>query len=97
MESTRNEKAGTQAEVEFLTVEDVGKILRVSYMTVIRRFAKERGVVDVGEGRKRLLRIPRYALDRFIAEHSPRPGSPEPSRRRLRRSLRISRHLLGLE
>jgi hypothetical protein len=60
---------------EYLTPEEVGRILRVHRDSVIRRFEGRPGVLDLGApecGKKRqyrVLRIPRAAVDRFIAEH----------------------------
>jgi hypothetical protein len=61
--------------VEFLTVEQAAEILQVSTKTIIRRFEKRPGVVDLGapEGRfkrrRRVLRIPRATLEKFLVEN----------------------------
>ena len=58
-------------ELEYLTVEEVAKLLRVSAVTATRRFQNETGVLNLGlEGGNRRLRIPRHVLNRFIAERS---------------------------
>ena len=59
-------------EIEYLTVTQVAAILNVSTDTVIRRFGNESGVIDLGspetqrKRRYRLLRIPRYVLNRVL-------------------------------
>ena len=63
-------------ESEYLTPMQVAKILNVTHYTVMRRFSKEPGVIDLtpkdkkkpGTRRKRLLRIPRGVLSRFLDE-----------------------------
>ena len=66
----------TPANQSYLTIAEVAAILRISDETVIRRFAGREGVIDLGTAeamhrrRKRLLRIPMSALQRFIAERS---------------------------
>jgi hypothetical protein len=61
-------------EPEYLTAEEVAKILRVGLDTVYRRFGGYPGVIDLGGEKRvygrphRILRIPRSALNRFIAE-----------------------------
>jgi hypothetical protein len=58
----------------YLTPDEVAAILSVSVTTVIRQFAKLEGVLDLGspaschKRRKRILRIPRSTLDRYISE-----------------------------
>jgi hypothetical protein len=62
-------------ELDFLTVSEVAAILRVSPDTVIRRFTDEAGVIDIGfpesnrKRRYRVLRIPRYVLERVLESH----------------------------
>jgi len=57
---------------EFLTVAEVASHLRVSTDTVIRKFEKVSGVLDLGseetrsKRRHRVLRIPRSVLNKFI-------------------------------
>jgi hypothetical protein len=62
-------------DTEYLTPHEVAKILRIHPTTVIQRFAKYPGVIDVapekpvyGKRSHRTLRIPRSALNRFIEE-----------------------------
>jgi hypothetical protein len=63
---------------EYLTVERVATILQVSTDTVARQFGNADGVIDLGtpekllKRRKRILRIPRHTLERFIAERQVR-------------------------
>ena len=63
---------------EYLTVEQVATILQVSTNTALRRFGNMEGVIDLGtpetlhKRRKRILRIPRQTLERFIAERQVR-------------------------
>jgi Helix-turn-helix domain len=63
---------------EYLTSQEVAAILRVSRDTVIRRFERRAGVVDLGnpearfKRRYKVLRIPRETLERFIIENSVR-------------------------
>jgi hypothetical protein len=65
-------------EQEFLTVQQVAKILSVSTESVRRRFKRYPGVIDIGPPRPlygrafAVLRIPRGALQRFIEEHEAR-------------------------
>jgi hypothetical protein len=56
--------------MELLTVSDVAEVLKVSEDTVIRRFANRPGVVDLGGGKYRVLRIPRPVLEKFIMERT---------------------------
>jgi hypothetical protein len=59
---------------EYLTPEQVAVPLVCSPKTVIRKFEKIPGVIDLGtpEGRfkrrRRILRIPRSVLEKFLAE-----------------------------
>ena len=54
--------------------DEVATILNVSVTTVTRQFATLEGVIDLGsptschKRRKRILRIPRSTLERYIAE-----------------------------
>jgi hypothetical protein len=65
-----------QSQPEYLTVGEVGAILRLSPDSVARRFSGRDGVIDLGESermhkrRYRLLRISRTALNEFIQEMS---------------------------
>lgn len=62
----------------FYTVEEVGKILQVSSVTVTKWFSNYPGVLDLGTSEnvrlhkrgKKLLRIPPAVLERFIKENS---------------------------
>src|SRR6266481_9054101 len=64
---------------ELLTVSQVAEVLKVSEETVVRRFAKYKGVVDLGASdsrdkrRYRVLRIPKTIVERYLVERS---GSP---------------------
>jgi hypothetical protein len=57
---------------ELLTIEEVAKILNVSPDTVTRRFAKVKGVIDIGSPetpkrrRYRVLRIPKSVLEKYL-------------------------------
>jgi hypothetical protein len=59
---------------ELLTVAQVASILQVSEDTVLRRFAKEKGVIDLGSPetprrrRYRLLRIPKTVVEKFLLQ-----------------------------
>jgi hypothetical protein len=61
-----------QSATEWLTPQDVALELRVSTDTVMRRFAHEPGVIDLGtpetchHRRHRVLRIPRTTLNRVV-------------------------------
>jgi hypothetical protein len=65
-------------EQEFLTVQQVAKILAVSTSSVRRRFKRYPGVIDISPERAlyghayTVLRIPRGALQRFIEDHEAR-------------------------
>lgn len=58
----------------YLKPDEVAAILNVSVTTVTRQFATLEGVLDLGshtschKRRKRILRIPRSTLERYIAE-----------------------------
>jgi hypothetical protein len=59
---------------EFLSIDEVAQILGVSTATATRQFEFAEGVIDIGTAgslhrrRKRLLRVPRRTLDRYIVE-----------------------------
>ena len=59
---------------ELLTVKDVATVLKVSEDTVVRRFARMKGVIDLGVGetrhkrRYRVLRIPVAVVEKQLAE-----------------------------
>ena len=63
---------------EYLTPEQVGTILLISTDTVARKFGAMEGVIDLGspetmhKRQKRILRIPRQKLDRYIADRQVR-------------------------
>jgi hypothetical protein len=63
---------------ELLTVAQVAALLQVSPDTVMRRFARVKGVVDIGTAetpkrrRYRVLRIPRTVVERWAIEHGGR-------------------------
>ena len=63
---------------ELLTVAQVAVLLQVSPDTVMRRFARVKGVVDIGTAetpkrrRYRVLRIPRTVVERWVLEHGGR-------------------------
>jgi hypothetical protein len=63
---------------ELLTVAQVASLLQVSPDTVMRRFARVKGVVDIGTAetpkrrRYRVLRIPRTVVERWVLEHGGR-------------------------
>lgn len=52
----------------YLSVNQVAAILGVGRDTVVRIFADVPGIVDLGRGKYRKLRIPQSVLDRFITE-----------------------------
>jgi predicted nucleic acid-binding Zn ribbon protein len=60
--------------IEYLTVADVATILAVSDDTILKQFGALDGVIDIGtpgglyRRRKRILRIPRRTLERYIAD-----------------------------
>lgn len=61
-------------DVEFFTVIEAAKILKLSQQTIARRLGDFPGVADFGKRgtghhKNRLLRIPRQVLIDFIAEH----------------------------
>jgi hypothetical protein len=77
---------------ELLTVKDVATVLKISEDTVVRRFAKIKGVIDLGIGetrhkrRYRILRIPVAVVEKHLAELSGRAVSIEvPDRAERRR------------
>jgi hypothetical protein len=61
---------------ELLTVAQVATVLKVSEDTVVRRFAKVKGVIDLGTGetrnkrRYRVLRIPVAIVEGYLAKLS---------------------------
>jgi hypothetical protein len=79
---------------ELLTIEEVATILNVSPDTVTRRFAKVKGVIDIGSPetpkrrRYRVLRIPKTVVEKFLLARGgpveiktpPRPQKTEKSK-----------------
>jgi len=63
-----------QVSPEFLTVANVATILAVSEDTVLKQFGVLDGVIDIGtpgtihRRRKRVPRIPRRTLERYISD-----------------------------
>ncbi len=57
---------------DLLTVSEVAEILGVGYDTVVRRFSKVKGVIDLGSPetpkrrRYRVLRIPKSVVEKFL-------------------------------
>ena len=77
---------------ELLTASEAARILKCSEDTVVRRFARVKGVIDLGTGearnkrRYRILRIPVSVVEKYLAERSGAPVKieipPTPERRR---------------
>jgi hypothetical protein len=76
---------------ELLTVAQVAQLLQVAPDTVMRRFAKVKGVLDIGTAetpkrrRYRVLRIPRTVVEKWAIQHGgritvdiPPPALPAP-------------------
>ncbi len=63
------------AELELYTPKEVANILKVSVDSVIRKFEKVPGVIDLGtdetrfKRRYRVLRIPRSSLQKFLIDN----------------------------
>ena len=60
-----------------LTVQDVAHVLQCSENSVIRRFAKLDGVIDMGRAtlgvrRYRVLRIPKSVVERYLVSQQPK-------------------------
>lgn len=53
-------------ERAFLSVAEAATFLGVSHDTISRRFKNCPGVINVGEGKRVSLRIPRSVLEQFI-------------------------------
>lgn len=76
---------------ELLTVKDVAEVLKVGEDTVVRRFAKVKGVIDLGvaetrhKRRYRILRIPKSLVEKYLGELSGRSISIEVPERAERR------------
>jgi hypothetical protein len=66
------DNAGTLGD--YLTVDEIASMLRVSTDTVIRTFAGRPGVLELGrpetmhKRRYRVLRIPRSVLDKYLRD-----------------------------
>jgi hypothetical protein len=62
------------ADIEYLTPQEIGELLKVSVDTVVRKFEHRRGVLDLGSSesrftrRYRVLRIPRTVLEAYVIE-----------------------------
>ncbi len=78
---------------ELMTVKDVAEVLQCGEDSVIRRFAKMKGVIDLGVGetrrkrRYRILRIPKAVVKKHLADLSGRSIQievPERAERRRR-------------
>jgi hypothetical protein len=71
----KNKSATGTDAAEYLTPGEVAEILHVHKKTVMRRFANYPGVVDLAaptpkrETHRRLMRIPRVVLTKFLYEH----------------------------
>jgi hypothetical protein len=76
---------------ELMTVKDVAEVLKVAEDTVVRRFAKVKGVIDLGVGetrhkrRYRILRIPKEVVEKHLAQLGGRAISIEVPERAERR------------
>lgn len=64
------------ADTEYLTPQEIAKLLKVSTDTVVRKFENRKGVVDLGSSesrftrRYRVLRIPRSVFEAYLRETS---------------------------
>jgi hypothetical protein len=73
-DTTSGSSTAPRPLTEYLTVSDVAAILAVSDDTVLKQFGALGGVIDIGtpagmhRRRKRVLRIPRRTLERYIAD-----------------------------
>jgi hypothetical protein len=75
---------------DLLTVAQVAALLNCSPETVTRRFAREKGVIDLSTAgnskrrRYRVLRVPRQIVEKYVATRGGRitvdPPTPKPSR-----------------
>jgi hypothetical protein len=90
---------------ELLTVAQVATALKVSEDTVVRRFQRVKGVIDLGTGetrskrRYRVLRIPLSVVEKHLAELSGttvRIELPDRAERRRRSANWINRAILNL-
>ncbi|MGA9134940.1 MAG: helix-turn-helix domain-containing protein [Candidatus Sulfotelmatobacter sp.] len=68
---------------ELMTVPEVAALLNVSEETVTRRFAKVKGVIDLGspetpkKRRYRVLRIPQSVVEKYVLSKGGRVAMPE--------------------
>lgn len=64
------------ADIEYLTPQQISKLLKVSTNTVVRKFERRNGVLDLGSSesrftrRYRVLRIPRTVFEAYVIEAS---------------------------
>jgi hypothetical protein len=77
---------------ELMTVAQVAEILNCAEETVTRRFAREKGVIDLGspgnlrKRRYRVLRIPKTVVEKYVLVRGgritvePAPAKPRPSK-----------------
>jgi len=90
---------------ELLTVRDVATVLKCGEDSVVRRFAKVPGVIDLGtqetrnRRRYRVLRIPKNVVEKYLATRSGRPVQidiPEGAERRRKSATWENRAILNL-
>jgi hypothetical protein len=90
---------------ELLTVAEVACVLKVSEDTVVRRFARIKGVIDLGTGetrnkrRYRVLRIPAAVVEGHLAKLSGTTVKielPDKAERRRKSASWINRAILNL-
>lgn len=64
------------ADNEYLTPQEIAELLKVSTDTVVRKFERRNGVLDLGSSesrftrRYRVLRIPRTVFEAYVIEAS---------------------------
>lgn len=64
------------ADTEYLTPQEIAELLKVSTDTVVRKFERRNGVLDLGSSesrftrRYRVLRIPRTVFEAYVIEAS---------------------------
>lgn len=64
------------ADNEYLTPQEIAELLKVSTDTVVRKFERRNGVLDLGSSesrftrRYRVLRIPRVVFEAYVLEAS---------------------------
>jgi hypothetical protein len=90
---------------ELLTVSEVAAVLKCSEDTVVRRFSKVRGVIDLGTAesrnkrRYRVLRIPAAVVEKHLAElggTTVKIELPDKAERRRRSANWVNRAILNL-